>query len=1267
MNKGKFCRYIYLALFVLSFSFAETQKSLMKNYCSIPPYMEADVEPNILILIDYSGSMQLPAHFECSFSSYKRVVVCNEFEWVSRTYDKNKTYYGYFKPQSYYKYNNAEGYWEENTNCNINGANERIGNGEDCVSGNLLNWISMSRYDIALKALTGGKTRNCGDGVCLIPKGAYRKVKENNINCSFVVHPNNYWRDTTEFNSADYDLKLDVNNNNGRCLIGNFSERWLRVRVDDEVIGVLQKNANLGNFAFIAFSSSNYSEYSRYGEIKFGVHEYRNYTTKEDAINKLITKINNEQPWGETPTGEAIAEVIDYLKQSNSNSYEDNSAYISKGTSVDPFYNPEFNSLSPCIKNFLLVISDGKWNGNIDPGRQAYKIHTSDLRSDLEGTQNANVFSIFIFASSEKGKNSMRTVATAGSFVDVDGDGYPYNVDINDNSLNISWPRPKCNPNGTYKENCKEWDFDEDGIPNAFFFASDGEEFEKALTEALNAMVKYNYLGDFEVVAEKQRDNNSLTLAYKGNILAQTVFFSQKEGVDWIGKIYGYWYHVNTNSIREDTNQNKILEIDEDKILELVLENEKVLKINVYNVNSTGEKTSLSNSYYDLDNVNYLFEEGKIVTENINENDNIVSNDRNVYFAKCSKGSHCMKEFTYTNLNDFIYENGNWKIPLLGIPSQCFDICPYINSPNPTASILWNSLYNCISQNNDYEEVINYIRGKDYTGFRTRVIDGKTWKLGDLMYSTPQIITYENKEKTYMFVGANDGMLHVFEIGKIEKADGDNEVIKLTGTDIGREIWAFIPHNLLPYLRFLTDPDYCHLYFVDLTPRIYQTKDNRVILIGGLRFGGATANKNQPSNSNQGNAPINPVGWSCPATFKSFFKEQCEICKGKGILDNKVQCASLVNNFPDINSCVGFSSYFAIDITDPENPEFLWEFTHPDLGFSYSRATMIFKPNGTYVLFGSGPTSYDGNSTQKLKYFIIPLDNPDLENPIIIDTTIKNAFSGRLNQYGYDANNDGFTDYIFVGYARREGTMENWKGGLLILDVRNINNVSYRKYFEDAQSPITSRVEVAKCFDSPYLFFGTGRWFYKLDNSLPGQKNRIYGVALSCDSDGNCSPNVNVAHSQSGGQNVCTDAKNGNIRSWYIELNKDDAGYLKERVITDPVITTVEGKNKIVVFTTVEPKDDPCGFGGRSRVWALNCATGGSIQEYCGQYPIEKDKVESAMLLPLSGGNIKQVNLKSVNKVSNWFTGTSPEGTPPIISGVKSEIFKGTILLWLER
>ena len=121
--------------------------------------------------------------------------------------------------------------------------------------------------------------------------------------------------------------------------------------------------------------------------------------------------------------------------------------------------------------------------------------------------------------------------------------------------------------------------------------------------------------------------------------------------------------------------------------------------------------------------------------------------------------------------------------------------------------------YNNLSTNekallNNNPDLVDYIRGKDVTGFRERA-----GKLGDLVHSAPTLLG------DYLYVGGNDGMLHAFN------------------KNTGQEQFAYIPSMVYSNLPKLADPYYSHKFFVDLTPTAVNT-GNKAILVGGLGAGG---------------------------------------------------------------------------------------------------------------------------------------------------------------------------------------------------------------------------------------------------------------------------------------------------------------------------------------------------------------------------------------------------------------------------------------------
>lgn len=207
----------------------------------------------------------------------------------------------------------------------------------------------------------------------------------------------------------------------------------------------------------------------------------------------------------------------------------------------------------------------------------------------------------------------------------------------------------------------------------------------------------------------------------------------------------------------------------------------------------------------------------------------------------------------------------------------------------------------------DYREqqskrTINFIRGKDqplftsatatpYTlnAMRNRVVDydedgtDETWRLGDIIHSSPKIVgrpaeryhllyndytyaqfadKYEHR-RNVVYVGGNDGMIHAFNGGFFDNQDNSVKLQSPNNSesqyDLGSELWAYLPYNLLPHLRWLTSPDYMHVYYNDLQAKVVDaqifTEESEcqtdiydaacihpngwgTLLIAGMRFGG---------------------------------------------------------------------------------------------------------------------------------------------------------------------------------------------------------------------------------------------------------------------------------------------------------------------------------------------------------------------------------------------------------------------------------------------
>jgi len=100
------CLFLSLAFF----SLRDLDAAVMEDYCIVPPYVIQDVAPNVMIVLDNSGSMFNFAYFDgfnTTMISDDNLCVDNASPCIGfitpGTYPTYK-YYGYFNPDYWYTY-----------------------------------------------------------------------------------------------------------------------------------------------------------------------------------------------------------------------------------------------------------------------------------------------------------------------------------------------------------------------------------------------------------------------------------------------------------------------------------------------------------------------------------------------------------------------------------------------------------------------------------------------------------------------------------------------------------------------------------------------------------------------------------------------------------------------------------------------------------------------------------------------------------------------------------------------------------------------------------------------------------------------------------------------------------------------------------------------------------------------------------------------------------------------------------------------------------
>ncbi|MGN2243642.1 pilus assembly protein [Frateuria sp. GZRR33] len=579
------------------------------------------------------------------------------------------------------------------------------------------------------------------------------------------------------------------------------------------------------------------------------------------------------------------------------------------------------------------------------------------------------------------------------------------------------------------------------------------------------------------------------------------------------------------------------------------------------------------------------------------------------------------------------------------------------------------------------KRIVAWIRGyevadKDSQGaalWRSRTVDYnndgtlRTLRLGDIVDSTPVVVgtpseafdllygdtsygtfrDHYRSRRQVVYVGANDGMLHAFNGGFYNARE---QKLQLTPTDtsqtvtadpLGGELWAYVPGNLLPHLRWLADPDYKHNFYVDGSPIAQDVKvfaDDTdhpdgwgTILIVPFRFGG-------------GPISVNTATDGTTATQNSF------------------------------------SAYAVLDVTNPEKaPVLLAELTNTELSgtglkcgtnaavpscaditkvvdtyTSSIPAAAIFRdnttgsPNKFFLFTGSGTTdnggvgkTEGGNAVASTSLKIRAYDLEDLSATLRSATPAKTfdltsiggttdnitpgakSFAGDL--IASDYNLDGRSEGVYFGSVQDKGA-NGFGGSLWKLSFMNDgvpdpdpDNWTPQRVISDLELPITIRPTVGRNDrGAPMVFFGTGRAYTKsdlastaqqkivglIDTSLLSTSDQQYKLLPLAMSDLLDVTGVSVFtdNSVSGGG---SDADGNSINTfnkllgsfdtatrlgWYQDLTAPTS--TTDKTPAERVVSAQSLLGGVLLTTTFFPGTDTCTDVGRGALYGLNYKSG---------------------------------------------------------------------------
>ncbi|SNT29833.1 type IV pilus assembly protein PilY1 [Noviherbaspirillum humi] len=311
----------------------------------------------------------------------------------------------------------------------------------------------------------------------------------------------------------------------------------------------------------------------------------------------------------------------------------------------------------------------------------------------------------------------------------------------------------------------------------------------------------------------------------------------------------------------------------------------------------------------------------------------------------------------------------------------------------------------------------------------------------------------------------------------------------------------------------------------------------------------------------------------------------------------------------------GGRGYYALDVTDPDAPKALWEFTNKELGYSFGKPEITkLAGSGTWVVlfaFGYNNVDSNGSSSQgdgKGHLFVVKAMDGSLVRKISTEVGTIDTPSGlaQIRAWVDDATNNT-AKYVYGG---------DLLGNLWRFDINNdaaTGNPKLLATLKDAQGkaqPITSKPELGQVEGYPMVYVGTGRYLGISDISEFNQQT-LYGIkdpgtgggygiprnnaafVRQTISIGTC-PTGSLASICSAGETVRTGTANAvdlaNAAGWYMDLPTTN-----ERVSTDPQLVL-----GTLLFTanSLDSGSNVCSLGGQSYLYFLDYRSGGPVPNY---------------------------------------------------------------------
>jgi type IV pilus assembly protein PilY1 len=410
-------------------------------------------------------------------------------------------------------------------------------------------------------------------------------------------------------------------------------------------------------------------------------------------------------------------------------------------------------------------------------------------------------------------------------------------------------------------------------------------------------------------------------------------------------------------------------------------------------------------------------------------------------------------------------------------------------------------------------------------------------KLGDILHSNSVIVGSPSSfYRDDGFSGPGGFYENHKTRTKVILVGANDGMLHAFSADTGIEKWAFIPNEVLKNLQSMQKN---HTFYVDSSPRVADV-------------------------------------W--------FYADENDSTKGADEWRTILICGLRK----------GGKTYFALDITDPLNPQYLWQFpssSRPDIlakmGQSWSEPTIgkvKIEKNGNLTerwvaLIGGG---YDSRNSVGNCLFVIDVKTGQIIKEF--SSLTKMDYSIVVSPAAMDMNGDGYIDKAYVGDLG--GQMWVFDLSFDLSTKKSDSTWSGKRLFITPPEEIHMiYYQAAVGFDKnlkPIVFFGTGN--REDPNNYSDPQERFYSIK----DDGLGSyPRQETDLIDVSDTNTFTQPPD-TIKGWFVKLSKGEKSV--EKVLSKPSLF-----NRLIYFTTYtnQPATDLCSNTSIAKLYVVEYLSGG--------------------------------------------------------------------------